>query len=177
MYVDKTDCFEDLVGFNHITLENCKGTGSSLFIKTLASFLDKSIDTKDIFSKDFPGTEISHNSTMSHIISDYLKNVQDVESIDLEAMYNNYIAKWNADIWEDTYDSFKNCSILSFVVIMDTLDAILENRSITNNSLMLSDNKELWYMLSDCRCWAELNDVIVKARYGSKLIDSAEPPS
>lgn len=49
-------------------------------------------------SKDFPGTEISHNSTMAHIISDYLKNVQDVESINLEAMYNNYIAKWNADI-------------------------------------------------------------------------------
>ncbi len=123
-------------------------------------------------SKDFPGTEISHNPTMAHIISDYLKNVQDVESINLEAMYNNYIAKWNADIWEDTYDSFKDCSILSFVVIMDTLDAILGNRSITNNSLMFSDKKELWYMLSDCRCWAELNDVIVKARYSSKFIDS-----
>lgn len=51
MYVDKTDYFEDLVRFNHITLENCKGTGSSLFIKILACFLDKSIDTKNIFSK------------------------------------------------------------------------------------------------------------------------------
>ena len=31
MYVDKTRNFEPFWGFRHLTLINCKGTGSSLF--------------------------------------------------------------------------------------------------------------------------------------------------
>lgn len=49
-YIDKTDCFEKFLdGYKSLGFDNCLHTGSSLFLKTLACFLDKDIDTKDIF--------------------------------------------------------------------------------------------------------------------------------
>ena len=53
-------------------------------------------------SRDFPGADDSHNATQSNIIADYLKTVSDVDDVDLENMYNHYIAKWNADIYEES---------------------------------------------------------------------------
>ncbi len=114
-------------------------------------------------SKDFPGVESSHNSTMAHIISDYLKNINSIDQIDLEAMYNNYIAKWNADIYEECdYSIFKSSSVLSFIIILDTLDIILGDSYITDDSLLLYDNKDFWYKLSSSYCWADLNNQFKK---------------
>jgi len=48
-YVDKTCNFEAFWGFGYLTLANCKGTGSSLFLKTFACFLDERVDSKRIF--------------------------------------------------------------------------------------------------------------------------------
>ena len=49
-YIDKTDCFEPFLGgYKSRGFDNCKHTGASLFLKTLACFLDKDIDTNDIF--------------------------------------------------------------------------------------------------------------------------------
>ena len=109
-------------------------------------------------SKDFPGVDDSHNSTQAHIISDYLRTVNNIEDIDLESMYNLYIAKWNADIYdENPYGGFKNNSALSFIVILDTLDAIMNETGVTEDSLLLSGDKKIWRMLSKSRCWADIN--------------------
>ena len=109
-------------------------------------------------SKDFPGVDDSHNSTQAHIISDYLRTVNNIEDIDLESMYNLYIAKWNADIYdENPYGGFKNNSALSFIVILDTLDSILNETGVTEDSLLLSGDKKIWRMLSKSRCWADIN--------------------
>ena len=110
-------------------------------------------------SKDFPGTDDSHNATQAHIITDYLKTVHRIDDVDLEAMYNHYIAKWNADIYEErSYGGFKNNSALSFIVILDTLDAILNETGVSEDSLLLSDDKRLWKTLSNSRCWADVNE-------------------
>ena len=100
---------------------------------------------------------ISHNSMQANIISDYLKTVSVIDDVDLEAMYNNYIAKWNADIYEDCdFLGFKNSSALSFVVIMDTLDIILGEAQLNEKSFLLSDNRKIWDILSQSRCWADI---------------------
>ena len=110
-------------------------------------------------SREFFGYDDSHNSTQAHIIADYLKTVNDILDIDLEEMYNNYIAKWNADIYdENCYCGFKYNSAQSFVVIMDTLDAILSNKDITDDSLLMSDNCKLWHILAKSHCWADVNE-------------------
>lgn len=110
-------------------------------------------------SREFPGWDDSHNATQAHIIADYLKTVNDAADVDLEEMYNNYIAKWNADIYEENdYSCFKNSSALSFVVILDTIDAILSRAELSEESLLLSGDKRIWGILSSCRCWADVNE-------------------
>ena len=110
-------------------------------------------------SKDFPGSDISHNFKQSHIIADYFQTVTDAQAINLEDMYNNYIAKWNADIYEEgDYGTFKSESALSFIVIMDTLDAILGKTEINDDSALLSKDSKLWNILSASHCWEDVNE-------------------
>lgn len=110
-------------------------------------------------SKEFWGIDDSHNATFANIIADYLKTVSDVADVDLENMFNNYIMKWNADIYEESdYGSFKTNTALSFVVIMDTLDAILSEKELSENLLLLSDNTKFWHTLADSICWADVNE-------------------
>ncbi len=110
-------------------------------------------------SREFPGADNSHNSTQAHIISDYFRTVDKAEDVDLEDMYNYYIKKWNADIYEEGYYSgFKGNSALSFAVIMDTLDAILNGNDISDESLLMSGDSKIWNILSISKCWADVNE-------------------
>jgi len=108
-------------------------------------------------SKDFPDVN-SHNATQASIIADYLKGVNNEESIDLEDMYNNYISKWNGDIYNKNNNGFLRDSALSFIMILDTLDAILGKTRITDNSFMLSGEAKPWNVLAKSRCWFEVNE-------------------
>lgn len=110
-------------------------------------------------SRDFPGVDCSHNSVQAHIISDYLKNIKTIEDVDLEDMYNSYIAKWNGDIYGDDFGGFKYNSTLSFIVIMDSLDVILNDKGITNESFLMSGDSRMWHILADSRCWADVNEM------------------
>lgn len=109
-------------------------------------------------SKDFPGTDDSHNYALAHIISDYFSTVNDVGNVDLEDMFNNYIAKWNADIYEEGSWGFKSSSALSFVVIMDTIDAILNGDGINERSSLLIPEKKMWRILAQSKCCADVNE-------------------
>ena len=110
-------------------------------------------------SRDFPGIDGSHNSLQAEIISDYFKSVKRVEDIDLENMYNNYIAKWNADNYEEErFVGFKRLTTLSFIVLLDTLDTILSEKDLTESSLLMSGNRKIWRVLANSHCWADLND-------------------
>lgn len=115
-------------------------------------------------SKDFPGSDRSHNSMQADIIFDYFRSVNDIEQLDLEDMYNNYISKWNAIIEDDSLCGFKDCSALSFVVILDTLDAILGKRPINHNSFLMAGDGQFWRILADSRCWADVNTRLQKRR-------------
>ena len=110
-------------------------------------------------SREFPGADDSHNATQSNIIADYLKTVSNVDGVDLENMYNHYIAKWNADIYEEpNYRCFKRNTALSFIVLIDTLDAILNEKEVTEESILLSGDSRIWHTLADSYCWADVNE-------------------
>lgn len=110
-------------------------------------------------SKEFPYD--SHNATQARIISDYFKTVKDVDKVDLEDMYNNFIAEWNADIYpDDEYHGFKNDTVFSFVMILDTLDCLLGKQTITDKILEYFGNEEIWEMFRHCRCWADVNEYV-----------------
>lgn len=110
-------------------------------------------------SKEFFGMDYSHNATIAHIIADHLKTVNDVTNVNLEDIFNHYIMKWNGDIYEEeNYSSFKNNSAHSFVVILDSLDAIFGQTRITDNHPLISGDRHIWRVLSECRCWADVNE-------------------
>ena len=118
-------------------------------------------------SKEFPYD--SHNATQARIISDYFKTVTDVENVDLDDMYNNFIAEWNADIYpEDEYHGFKNDTVFSFVMILDTLDCLLGRQTITDKTLEYFGNEEMWEMFRHCRCWADVNEYVASNRLKTK---------
>ena len=74
-------------------------------------------------------------------------------------MYNNYIQKWNADIYEEQeYGRFRDQSALSFIVINDTLDALLGISKLTEDSLLLSGDPKIWRVLSKSYCWKDVNE-------------------
>ena len=110
-------------------------------------------------SREFPGIDESHNSMQAHIMADYFKTLGESDEVDLEDMYNNYIAKWNADIVEESdYCGFKNNSALSFMVILETLDILLSQKDIPEDSFLLSGDSRLWQILAESRCWADVNE-------------------
>ena len=109
-------------------------------------------------SKEFPGMDDSHNLVQAHILSDYFKTGRDASEVDLEDMYNNYIAKWNADVFEEKEWGFKSHSVLSFLVVLDTLDAILKGNGINGQSLLFSNERNFWETLAESRCWADVNE-------------------
>ena len=113
-------------------------------------------------SKDLPGTDISHNATMSHVIADYFNSVPNDSAINLKDMYNSYIARWNADIYDEAEIGFRGGSVLSYIVMLDTIDAILNGNGFSENSFLLTENKTLWRILASCRCWADLNEAYDK---------------
>ena len=125
-------------------------------------------------SKDFPGTDDSHNLAQAHIISDYFSTVNVVGSVDLEDMYNNYIAKWNADKYEEGSWGFKSSSALSFVVIMDTLDAILDGAEINKRSSLLNPERRIWRILAQSKCWADVNELF---SYFTKVVCANSRPT
>lgn len=113
-------------------------------------------------SRDFPDVD-SHNGTIANIIADYFKTVENEDEIQLEAMFNNYIKKWNNDIYqEDSYSRFKNYTAMSFVIIMETLDIILGNKQFDESSILLNDDPKIWSALAKSHCWADLNKEYLK---------------
>ena len=110
-------------------------------------------------SREFPGIDDSHNATQANIIADYLKTVIDINDVDLENMYNRYIAKWNDDIYEeDDFFCFRRNTALSFIVLLDSLDAILSETGVMDSSLLMSDDSKIWHTLANSCCWADVNE-------------------
>ena len=108
-------------------------------------------------SKEFSGFDDSHNSTVAHILSDYLKRVSAPEYVDMEKMVGEYVGKWNGDIYEDSrYGSFREQSALSLIVMLDSFDAILENGGQLGSDSFLLRGGSMWTVLSRSRCWADV---------------------
>ena len=53
---------------------------------------------------------------------------------------------------------------MSFIVLLDTLDALLDSGDLAEDSILLSGDCDKWFMLSDCNCWKDVNDWYVKEK-------------
>ena len=73
-------------------------------------------------------------------------------------MYQMFILGWNADLAEDNpfRIDFERCSAQLFVLMMDSLDILLGKKTIEDDSLLLNDNSKIWDMLTDAKCWGDI---------------------
>ena len=109
-------------------------------------------------SRDF-GNEVSHNQMQAELISTYFNIIQSKEEIDLLEMYRLFVEGWNGALSEEHpfTKAFKYTSAASFLVLLETLQTILQKDSqLPEDSLLLTENRKLWGSLCDAKCWGDL---------------------
>lgn len=64
----------------------------------------------------------------------------------------------NAELAEDNpfRKDFEESTAQMFVLLMDSLDIMLGDKELGDDSLFLNDDKNIWNMLAHARCWGEV---------------------
>lgn len=74
-------------------------------------------------------------------------------------MYRLFVEGWNGALSEEHpfTKAFKYTSAASFLVLLETLQTILQNDSqLPEDSLLLTENRDLWGSLCAAKCWGDL---------------------
>lgn len=105
----------------------------------------------------------SHNGVQAALITSYLKQVKDAETIDVVDMYAKYVRAWNGDLKEDDLmtSEFKRSNAQEFIVLLDSLDVMLGNSEITDDHILLNGDDDLWYSLGHAKNWYEVGREII----------------
>ena len=101
----------------------------------------------------------SHNANQALLLWDYFQTINDRNDIDIEEIYQMFILGWNSALEEGnifTKDSAHATAQL-FVLMMDSLDSLL-GKEITDDSLLLNDDNDIWDILGNSRCWDDVNE-------------------
>ncbi len=129
-YVDKTGCFERLLADRYTTLENCGRTGSSLFLKTFACFLDESIDSKNVLGN----LDICHSEFFQSEVNSYRTLYLDFSDFDADGFDTaiGYVKKKMSEVYKQFYDLYDatNNSYFDCLSQEQALDVIEEITSI-----------------------------------------------
>ena len=100
----------------------------------------------------------SHNAQQAKILWNYFQMTGNLEEIDIEDMYRMFVMGWNAELAEDNpfRKDFEESTAQMFVLLMDSLDIMLGDKELGDDSLFLNDDKNIWNMLAHARCWGEV---------------------
>ncbi len=101
----------------------------------------------------------SHNANQALLLWDYFQTINDRNDIDIEEMYQMFILGWNSELEEDNIftKDFAGSTAQLFVLMMDSLDSLLGAKDITDDSLLLNDDRDIWSMLGSSKCWDDVN--------------------
>ena len=108
-------------------------------------------------SKDLMDID-SYNAQQARLLWDYFQIVACREEIDVEEMYQMFVLGWNSELSEDSlFDQhFSEGTAQLFVLMMDSIDVLMEKKRIDDDSLLLNDDPEIWNMLAEARCWGDV---------------------
>jgi hypothetical protein len=111
-------------------------------------------------SKDF-GIDISHNRMQAKLIQTYFSTISQVEQVSLEKMYDLFVQGWNGQLPEKHIfqKKFKGTSVISLLVMMDTLNVLLGKERIDDTSMLLMNNPVMWNEFQRSSCWGDLNQL------------------
>lgn len=97
----------------------------------------------------------SHNGAQATLISCYLQQIKDEAEIDAIDMYSLYVRAWNGELDESHpfTKEFKRNDAQELLVLLETLDVILGNATLTDDCLLLSNDGSLWGDLGCAKNW------------------------
>lgn len=100
----------------------------------------------------------SQNSKTSTIIKQYFKSISNIDDISLSDMYSLYVFNWNNKNSESTPLSFQANYADEILIILSTIELILNINSEQNRTFLLSDSTKLWSALASSSNWNQLLD-------------------
>ena len=109
---------------------------------------------KIAISHDFMDLD-THNGILAKIIYDYFQMIDDESQIDIEKMYDLFVKGWNADLPAGNIfrKDFERASAQAFVMLIDSLKCVLSGKDLSDDSFILSDDREAWGNLGNAKCW------------------------
>ncbi len=98
------------------------------------------------------GSFDSHTGIQAMVISSYLQAVASEQDIDLLDMYSMYVKSWNGEGLE----TFKGHNAQELLILLETLDVLLGNNTISDDHILLTDDADFWRKLSDSKNWYQV---------------------
>jgi hypothetical protein len=118
----------------------------------------------------------SHNGVQASLIGCYLDGVDSEKDVDVLDMYAQYVSAWNGDLPKDHPMSkeFRNASAQELLILLETLDVLLGNSEIVDNSLLLNGDASLWHALGSARNWYKLGQQLLGCQKKDTLLTSRD---
>lgn len=99
----------------------------------------------------------SHSGVQATLISSYLRQVDSVDQADVYDMYSKYVLAWNGALDGNMMASeFKKSNAQEFLILLESLDMILGNSSVGDDSILLNGDGQLWSALGHSKNWFEV---------------------
>jgi hypothetical protein len=107
----------------------------------------------------------SYNGLVSELIALYFETVSSEEDVDVIDMYSKYVSAWNGDNDEKNpfMDRFKASNAQELIVLLESLDVIVGNKVIQDESILLNGDDSMWRALGESKNW---HDVGVRTKRG-----------
>lgn len=150
----------------HARIDNMCFWTSRYDFEILQSFFDKNQDKictpipfvayhKNIGISRELATWDSHSGRQSDLILSYYETLRPGDTPELSDMYDLYVKAWNGMLSDDHPMSreFKRSNAQEFIILMETINAIVNEEGISDDNILMSDDDILWHALCDGKNW------------------------
>ena len=100
----------------------------------------------------------SYNGQVSELIALYFNGVTSIDDIDVLDMYSKYVRAWNGDYDEKNKfaDTFKKTNAQELIILLESLDVMLGNSTIHDESILLNSDGSMWCALGESKNWHDV---------------------
>lgn len=108
--------------------------------------------TRELFSWS------SYNGLVSELIALYFETVSSEEDVDVIDMYSKYVSAWNGDNDEKNpfMARFKVSNAQELIILLESLDVIVGNKTIHDESILLNGDGSMWRALGESKNWHDV---------------------
>ena len=106
----------------------------------------------------------SHNGVQASMICLYLNHIDNIDDIEVLTMYSQYVKAWNGELPEEHYltQEYKRSNAQELLILIETLNVLLENSSITDDHPLLNGDDDLWCALGESKNWHQVGQKLAR---------------